>query len=224
MDENKLNIETVDGHNELVVSFLSRMVSLSDEEKQTVLSCLPDTGKQTITQLYETLRSQGHLELAEKIEPCVQQGAYGPIFDNANAKVFVRDEAPFFCMDENPLSWNDAKAIHRLRMSVTCVSGAGGWIIGERFDDRFDTEVGGTQLIVTQSLNEKGEIEGGLPSSMSLNGLAAFPKRPRTPQIVDYQEDKRYTLEEAEAIPELAPVVQRLKERVAEYEERRAHD
>ncbi|MDX7379546.1 hypothetical protein, partial [Enterobacter hormaechei] len=52
MDENKLNIETVDGHNELVVSFLSRMVSLSDEEKQTVLSCLPDTGKQTITQLY----------------------------------------------------------------------------------------------------------------------------------------------------------------------------
>ncbi|EBQ4265240.1 thymidylate kinase, partial [Salmonella enterica] len=26
MDENKLNIETVDGHNELVVSFLSRMV------------------------------------------------------------------------------------------------------------------------------------------------------------------------------------------------------
>jgi hypothetical protein len=163
MDENKLNIETVDGHNELVVSILSRMVGLSDEEKQTMLSCLPDTGKQTITQLYETLRSQGHLELAEKIEPCVQQGAYGPIFDNANAKVFVRDEAPFFCMDENPLSWNDAKAIHRLRMSVTCVSGAGGWIIGERFDDRFDTEVGGTQLIVTQSLNEKGEIEGGLP-------------------------------------------------------------
>jgi len=34
MDENKLNIETVDGHNELVVSFLSIMVSLSDEEKQ----------------------------------------------------------------------------------------------------------------------------------------------------------------------------------------------
>lgn len=28
MDENKLNIETVDGHNELVVSILSRMVGL----------------------------------------------------------------------------------------------------------------------------------------------------------------------------------------------------
>ncbi|MCV5132180.1 thymidylate kinase, partial [Escherichia coli] len=27
-----------------------------------------------------------------------------------------------------------------------------------------------------------------------------------------------------EAIPELAPVVQRLKERIEEYEERRAHD
>lgn len=77
MDENKLNIETVDGHNELVVSFLSRMVSLSDEEKQTVLSCLPDTGKQTITQLYEALRSQGHRDLAEKVEPYLQQGCLG---------------------------------------------------------------------------------------------------------------------------------------------------
>lgn len=77
MDENKLNIETVDGHNELVVSFLSRMVSLSDEEKQTVLSCLPGTGKQTITQLYEALRSQGHQDLAEKVEPYLQQGVFG---------------------------------------------------------------------------------------------------------------------------------------------------
>ncbi|ABO42168.1 MULTISPECIES: thymidylate kinase [Gammaproteobacteria] len=224
MDENKLNIETVDGHNELVVSFLSRMVSLSDEEKQTVLSCLPGTGKQTITQLYEALRSQGHQDLAEKVEPYLQQGVFGPIFDNAKSKVFVRDEAPFFLMDENPLNWDDAKAFNRLRMSTTCVLGRGGWTIGERFDDRFDTEVGGTQLIVTQSLNEKGEIEGGLPTSMSLNDFAEFPKQPRPPQIVDYQEDKRYTLEEAEAIPELAPVVQRLKERIEEYEERRAHD
>ncbi len=31
MDENKLNIETVDGHNELVVSFLSRMVTVPAE-------------------------------------------------------------------------------------------------------------------------------------------------------------------------------------------------
>lgn len=59
---------------------------------------------------------------------------------------------------------------------------------------------------------------------MSLNDFAEFPKQPRPPQIVDYGEDKRYTLEEAEAIPELAPVVQRLKERIEEYEERRAHD
>ncbi|MDF5622543.1 thymidylate kinase, partial [Vibrio parahaemolyticus] len=144
--------------------------------------------------------------------------------DNAKSKVSVRDEAPFFLMDENPLNWDDAKAFNRLRMSTTSVLGRGGWTIGERFDYRFDTEVGGTQLIVTQSLNEKGEIEGGLPTSMSLNDFAEFPKQPRPPQIVDYQEDKRYTLEEAEAIPELAPVVQRLKERIEEYEERRAHD
>ncbi len=116
-------------------------------------------------------------------------------------------------MDENPLNWDDAKAFNRLRMSTTCVLGRGGWTIGERFDDRFDTEVGGTQRHST-----KGEIEGGLPTSMSLNDFAEFPKQPRPPQIVDYQEDKRYTLEEAEAIPELAPVVQRLKERIEEYE------
>lgn len=121
-------------------------------------------------------------------------------------------------MDENRLNWDDAKAFNRLRMSTTCVLGRGGWTIGERFDDRFDTEVGGTQLIVTQSLNEKGEI------SMPLNDFAELPKQPRPPQIVDYQEDKRYTLEEAEAIPELAPVVRRLKERIEEYEERSAHD
>ncbi len=62
-------------------------------------------------------------------------------------------------MDENPLNWDDAKAFNRLRMSTTCVLGRGGWTIGERFDDRFDTEVGGTQLIVTQSLNEKVRLK-----------------------------------------------------------------
>ena len=51
-----------------------------------------------------------------------------------------------------------------------------------------------------------------------MDELAAIPKRPTPPQIVDYQEDKRYTLEEAEGIEELAPVVQRLKERIAEYD------
>jgi hypothetical protein len=224
MDEKKLNIETVDGHNELVVSFLSRMVSLSREEKQVVLSCLPDTGKQTITQLYEALRSQGHKDLAEKIAPYLQQGVFGPIFDNANSKVFIRDEAPSFFMGENSLNWGEAKVFNRLRMRATYVSGRGGWTVGERFDDRFDTEVGGTQLIVTQSLNEKGEMEGGLPTSMSLNDFAAFPKQTRPPQIVDYQEDKPYTLKEAEVIHELAPVVERLRERIAEYEERSVHD
>lgn len=130
------------------------------------------------------LKGTGSCRESRTIPPA---GVFGPIFDNAKSKVFVRDEAPFFLMDENPLNWDDAKAFNRLRMSTTCVLGRGGWTIGERFDDRFDTEVGGTQLIVTQSLNEKGEIEGGLPTSMSLNDFAEFPKQPRPPQIVDYQ-------------------------------------
>ena len=60
MDENKLNIENGRWAQQAGSQLLSRMVSLSDEEKQTVLSCLPGTSKQTITQLYEALRSQGH--------------------------------------------------------------------------------------------------------------------------------------------------------------------
>ncbi|TZG13428.1 thymidylate kinase, partial [Salmonella enterica subsp. enterica serovar Typhimurium] len=39
-----------------------------------------------------------------------------------------------------------------------------------------------------------------------------------------FQEHKRYTLAEADTIPALAPVVQRLKERIVEHAARRAHD
>lgn len=132
--------------------------------------------------------------------------------------MFVRDEATAFFMDEASPTREEAQRWSRLRMQNTLVSGLGGWVIGERFDDRYDTEVGGSQLLVTQSINDQGETEGGLPASMSMDEFAAIPKQPRPPQIVDYQEDKRYTLEEAEGIEELASVVQRLKERIAEYD------
>lgn len=130
----------------------------------------------------------------------------------------VRDETHLVILDEWAPSPEEVKNWQRLRMRSTFASGLGGWAIGEEFDDRYDTEVGGNQLLVTQSINDLGEIEGGLPASMSMDEFAAIPKQPRPPQIVDYQEGKYYSLEEAEAIPELSPVVERLKARIAQYE------
>lgn len=119
----------------------------------------------------------------------------------------------------------ELKALNRIRMRNTAVfSGRGSWTIGEKYDDRYDTEVGGNQLLVSQEINEQGDIEGGLPIPTNMDELAAIPKRPRPPQIVDYQQDKSYTLEEAEGIEELVPVLTRLKERIAEYEAWLARD
>lgn len=219
-----IHVEPVNNWRELVVTFLARAVALTDDERKKIEEALPEDGKEraTVSMLHKNLRAGGHDELAEKIEPFMLEGTFGPIFDNANMKVkmSVRDEAPNFFMDEAHLLHDPgaSKGFNRLRMRNTFVSGLGGWAIGEEYDDRYDTEVGGNHLLVSQSINEQGEIEGGLPTSMSMDELAAIPKRPTPPQIVDYQEDKRYTLEEAEGIEELAPVVQRLKERIAEYD------
>ncbi|TMU66457.1 hypothetical protein FGA82_30625 [Pseudomonas fluorescens] len=89
-----------------------------------------------------------------------------------------------------------------------------GWTIGEQFDNRFDTEVGGSHFVVTQTISDKGEIEGGF----SLDRLAEYPKRTCAPRIVDYEQDgKSYSLVEAEALPELAHVLVRLKERISSH-------
>ena len=131
----------------------------------------------------------------------------------------TKPTAPFFFQDECAQTPEEPFLFSRLRMRSTTTTVCGsGWTIGERFDDRFDTEVGGTQLMVTQSFNEHGTLEGGLPLPQTIADFAALPLQPSLPQIIDYQEGKTYTLDEAEVIPELAPVVQRLKERIAEYE------
>lgn len=129
-------------------------------------------------------------------------------------KVF--DEAHRFFMDDQALSFPSQKGLARFHIQHTYVNG---WPIGEKFDDRYDTEVGGNQILVTQSLNEKRFMKGGLPASMSLDQFSKWPKQPRPPQVVDYQEGRRYSLDEAETVPELAPVVKRLKERIKEYSE-----
>lgn len=215
-----INVDPVNNRRELVVTFLARAIALTDDERQKIEESLPENRKEraTVSLLHENLRAGGHDELAEKIAPFMPGGTFGPIFENANTKMFVRDEAPRFFMDEAAPIREEIQGWNRFRMRSTFVSGLGGWVIGERFDERYDTEVGGSQLLVKQSINEQGEIEGGLPTSMSMEDFAAVPKQARPPQIVDYHGDKRYTLEEAEGIEELAPVVERLKERMAEYD------
>jgi len=77
-----------------------------------------------------------------------------------------------------------------------------GMAIGERFNDRFDTLVGGVSCLYTQSLQE-GFVNTG--------EIATNP-----PLIIDYSSGQRVeiTPEQAESMPECAEVLQRLKERM----------
>lgn len=98
----------------------------------------------------------------------------------------------------------------RLQMRNMILPGLGGWTVGERFDDRFDTEVGGYQNSVSvKTLNHL------LHQSTCLT---------RPPQIVDHIDNKSYSLEEAEGIEELSRVVKRLKERIADFNRRLGAD
>lgn len=110
---------------------------------------------------------------------------------------------------------------NRLRMRATYESGIENWAIGERFCDRYETEVGGRLLNVTQGIDENGQLVGGLTVGFSLKQLGKHPSSPRPPQIVDYQTNTRYTLEQARDVPELNAVAKRLAERIAEYDFRR---
>lgn len=87
-----------------------------------------------------------------------------------------------------------------------------GMAIGERFNDRFDTLVGGVSCLYTQSL-EEGLVNTG--ETVSHPAL-----------IVDYANNQRVeiTPEQAESMPECAEVLQRLKERMKLLDERNAEN
>lgn len=123
----------------------------------------------------------------------------------------------FLIQDEFQPSTEERLYFQRMRMRLTFVGGLKkSWAIGERFDDRFDTEVGGTMLVVTQGIDVDGNITGGLNTSM--DGFAATPKMPRPAVIVDYNNRGLImTAEEAELNPEYSAVLARLKERMAEF-------
>lgn len=107
----------------------------------------------------------------------------------------------------------DAQRIDIQRMRARCQF-AGGWPIGERFDDRFDTEVGGFSHIAQQWIDASGKLRGDW--KRTAEGEVETQRRPSV--IVDYEnEAKRYTESEAEGVPELAGVLLRLRAREASY-------
>ncbi|KVR92327.1 hypothetical protein WK28_18695 [Burkholderia vietnamiensis] len=108
----------------------------------------------------------------------------------------------------SPVETLRMRRFHRQHLS------AGGWMVGERFDDRYDTEVGGSHMVVTQSIDENGRMVGGF----DIAKIEQYPTEPNAPIIVDYGDDgKVISVQEAEGRPELALVLARLRERVAEH-------
>jgi hypothetical protein len=119
---------------------------------------------------------------------------------------------PFNIQDEfhSNFSAEEILRLGRLRMQNTFSSGHA---IGERFDDRYDTEVGGNQLVVSQDFDSQGNLSSGLRANMTLEELGKHPKQQCPSAIVDFQMGRRYSAEEANSLPELAGPLRRLKER-----------
>ena len=99
-----------------------------------------------------------------------------------------------------------------LRLHARCQS-AGGWTIGEKFNDRFDTEVGGFSMVAEQWI-EDGQLKGDWKRTAD----GSIESVRRVSVVVDYADNgTRYTIEEAQALPELAAVLARLQERESKY-------
>lgn len=121
---------------------------------------------------------------------------------------------PFLVLDEWQVPMAETLFLKRMRRAMFSYRG---WIIAERFDDRYDTEVGGKQRMVTQWIDHKEDE----PHNNELDAIK--PKQSakivdRPPVILDYINGNHYTLGQAESMPELEPVTARLKERISEYE------
>ena len=89
----------------------------------------------------------------------------------------------------------------------------GGWKVAERYDARFDTEVGQRLKVATQFLDAEGHIH----SNLDLRRMEDLPTEIAPSVIVDYDHaGKHITESEAEGQPELFGVLARLRERNAE--------
>lgn len=127
----------------------------------------------------------------------------------SNRKHVIMDE--FSYLNPNPIE-------SRIRNRM--ISEGLGWFIGEQYDERFETEVGGTHILVSQSINDEGKLVGGFRLPQTIADLKEMGNKAvdNPPVIIDYEDNaKRYSLEEAEAIPEMSGVVARLKQRIEEH-------
>lgn len=116
--------------------------------------------------------------------------------------------------DEGRFSDKEILAHQRMRASMLS---AGGWIVGDRFNDRYDTMVGGFSRLVTQSIDENGQMQGGFSLDKLVQG--EYPTVRKPSYIVDYEDGgKQISPSDAEKLPELAPVLARLRERETAYE------
>ena len=121
----------------------------------------------------------------------------------------------FYDEGQNFTFHDRASVLNYLRLTAQCRSAAG-WMIVERFDDRFDTEVGGFQHIVTQSINPDVQFAGGVEIAKTND----YPVVQAPSVIVDYHDNgKIISMEEAANRPELAAVLTRLRERQDSYAE-----
>jgi hypothetical protein len=120
---------------------------------------------------------------------------------------------PTMLFDESYLVFSSPQGLDFHRFSARGLS-AGGWSIGEKFDDRFDTEVGGFSQIAKQWFDGDGKMCGDWERTAT--GEIAAERNPSV--IVDYDNGaKRYTEADAEGVPELASVLVRLRGRETAY-------
>lgn len=131
----------------------------------------------------------------------------------------------------------DEDAVKKTILRNTHEINVEGWVIGERFDDKLDTEVGGmiltdlpnsekggSQIVpLMESLDESGTLVTGVTLGLDLEQLRSISLSaiPRAAQIINHATGDRFTLEQAQAIPELSAVANRLAERMAEYDFRK---
>lgn len=135
---------------------------------------------------------------------------------HSSVMVTVHDESPddilrkFTGYAQRPVFFDEtpAPSLEERRMTSYYVSADKGWTKVERFNDRFDTTVGGSVHLVVQTLD-----------GVSLQDVLAAPTVRNSPAIIDWGSGcaKVISVEEAGADPEMAEVLTRLQKRIIEH-------
>jgi hypothetical protein len=111
--------------------------------------------------------------------------------------------------DEFPMMFSpkEMRSIQRLRSLTSSING---WIIGEVFNERFHTEVGGFSVVAQQWIDDNGKMQSKM--ERDARGNLLMVQRPSV--IIDEAHDgAHHTAEEVAGKPEFAAVLARLRER-----------